>query len=276
MDCSRRKFLASMVGFSVSSVADPSPLEKLLSLLSRINPQSFSENYESLSIDSLLDGSGGNSLGSRKNHQILFLTFDDGPQPCTSKILKALTSTRHRATFFVIGRNLTNPPLREIAIEALRQGHQIGNHSYSHPDFSTISVKRAEREIIETHGLILDLYADAGMELSTKKLFFRFPYGVTGSSSNIKTCKKTLAELNYCIANWDLDTNDWQIEFAGVRFGQSRLATVIRRAKTQDVVLLHDRNQTAILLPSMLTALDYKSLLSFPLSWYPTEKILRA
>jgi peptidoglycan/xylan/chitin deacetylase (PgdA/CDA1 family) len=265
-----------MVGFSVGSVANPSPVEKLLSLLSRINPQSFSDDYERLSIDSLLDGSNGNSLDSLKNSQLLFLTFDDGPQPCTSKILDVLASTKHRATFFVIGRNLTNPPLRDIAIKALQQGHEIGNHSYDHPDFATISAKRAEREIIATHGLLLDLYADAGMDPSSQKLFFRFPYGIPGSSSNFKTCKKTLAELNYCIANWDLDTNDWQIEFAGFRFGKSRLANVIGRAKTQDVVLLHDRNQTALLLPTILNTLDYKTLFSVPLSWYPTEKILQA
>jgi len=274
IDCSRRQFLASTFGFSVGSVMNPSPFEELLSLLSGTSLHSSSEYHERLSIDSLLDG-GGKFLGSPKITQTLFLTFDDGPQPCTSKILKVLSSTRHRATFFVIGRNLTDPTMREIAIEALRQGNEIGNHSYSHADFSTISAKRAEREIIETHGLIPDLFADAGMEPNTKKLFFRFPYGATGSSLNIKTCRKTLAALNYCVANWDLDTNDWQIKLAGFRFGQSRLATAIRRVKAQDVVLLHDRDQTALLLPSMLDALDNKSLLSFPLSCYPTEKILR-
>lgn len=273
MDCSRRQFLASMVGFSVVNAANPSPLDKLLSLLSKANPKSFPNEYEPLSIDSLLDGSGGKSSHSRENAQILFLTFDDGPLPCTSKILETLASTRHRATFFVVGRNLTNPPLREIALKALQQGHDIGNHSYGHPDFSTISAKRAEREISETHRLILDLHADVGIDSTSRKLFFRFPYGVPGSSSNFKACKNILADLNYSIANWDLDTNDWQIEFAGSRFGQSRPVNVIARARTHDVILLHDRNHTARLLPKILTTLDRNSFLSVPLLWYPTEKI---
>lgn len=272
MDWSRRQFLASMVGVPVVSAANPSPLEKLLSLLSKASPQSISD-YEPLSIDPLLHGSGGSSSYSQKNSQILFLTFDDGPLPCTSKILETLASTRHRATFFVVGQNLSNPSLREIAIRALQQGHEIGNHSFTHPDFSTISAKRAEREITQTHRLILDLHADAGMDPRSRKLFFRFPYGVAGSSSTIKACKRILAELNYSIAYWDLDTNDWQIEFAGFRFGQSRLVNVMARAKTQDVILLHDRNRTAHLLSKILTSLDHKSLLSVPLLWYPAEKI---
>ena len=66
----------------------------------------------------------------------LFLTFDDGPLLCTGRILDLLAESQQKATFFVIGRNLEHPKFRDLAIRALREGHDIGNHSYTHPDFS--------------------------------------------------------------------------------------------------------------------------------------------
>ncbi|MGA7002507.1 MAG: polysaccharide deacetylase family protein, partial [Pseudolabrys sp.] len=62
----------------------------------------------------------------------LVLTFDDGPWPGTTpKVLDTLKNECVRATFFLLGRNVTAHP--EIARRALAEGHSIGHHSYSHP-----------------------------------------------------------------------------------------------------------------------------------------------
>jgi len=177
VDWSRRQFLASVLGLSYTGGWYAGPFESLLGLLSQLDSKIFPQGYERLSVDDLLDGSAGKSLDSSDDSQTLFLTFDDGPQPCTSKILDALALTRHRVTFFVLGRNLANPPLRDIAVRALQEGHDIGNHSFEHPHFATISSQRAEREITATHELILDVYAEAGIDPTKRKLFSRFPYG---------------------------------------------------------------------------------------------------
>lgn len=119
---------------------------------------------ESFPLDSLLGREEKNVWDPRLNSESLFLTFDDGPQYCTAGILDLLALRGHKATFFVIGRNLANPTLREFAVKALREGHDIANHSYDHPDFSTISVKRAVREITSTHALIEELVTEAGVD----------------------------------------------------------------------------------------------------------------
>lgn len=198
----------------------------------------------------------------------LFLTFDDGPLYCTGHILDHLAATNHKATFFVIGANLKNPKLREYAVRALKEGHDLGNHSWSHPDFSHISVKRAKMEIESTHALINEVVKEAGITGENQNLFFRFPYGVEGSWSNSKATRDTLATLGYSIARWDLDTNDWRMELAWAPRSSRRVVDSLKHARPQDVVLLHDRTKTASCLPAIMGVLESFKLVSLPLSQY--------
>jgi peptidoglycan/xylan/chitin deacetylase (PgdA/CDA1 family) len=203
---------------------------------------------------------------STGNGKQLFLTFDDGPLYCTPRILDLLAETNHKATFFVIGRNLHNPQLRQFAVRALREGHDIGNHSYNHPDFSTISARRAFKEIWATHLLIQEIIAEAGVEPEEQDLYFRFPYGVDGNRSNREAVRQFLGELNYGTAWWDLDTHDWQMELRWFPRSPSRVIAMLTKARPLDVVLLHDRDKTARYLPQMLKTLGSLQLVSVPLS----------
>jgi peptidoglycan/xylan/chitin deacetylase (PgdA/CDA1 family) len=234
------------------------------------NPHGYfkPELGESLSLDSPLGRGEKNVSNPSLSAESIFLTFDDGPLYCTAGILNLLASRGHKATFFVIGRNLANSKLREFAVKALREGHDIANHSYDHPDFSTISVKRALKEITSTHALLEELVREAGVDPARQNLFFRFPYGVGGSRSNHAACRDVLAELNYKIAWWNLDTNDWRMEMAWFPRPASRVIKSLNVARPQDVVLLHDRMQTMKHLAAMLDVLDSRRLLSVPLSNY--------
>jgi len=226
------------------------------------------ERGEALPLDSLLDGWEKNVGDPRPDAKSVFLTFDDGPLYCTAGILDLLASRGHKATFFVIGRNLANPRLREFAVKALREGHDIANHSFDHPDFSTISLKTAVREITSTHALVEELVREAGVDPTRQNLFFRFPYGVAGSRSNHAACRDVLADLNYKIAWWNLDTNDWRMEMAWFPRPASRVIKSLNIARPQDVVLLHDRMQTMKHLAAMLDVLESRRLVSVPLSNY--------
>ncbi len=95
-----------------------------------------------------------------------------GPYFAQRKSWNTSPNENNKATFFVIGRNLVNPKLRELAIKALQQGHDIGNHSYDHPNFSSISAKRAEREIVSTHELIQAIVRESGRESETARPVF--------------------------------------------------------------------------------------------------------
>ncbi len=198
----------------------------------------------------------------------LFLTFDDGPLLCTGRILDLLAESQQKATFFVIGHNLGHSKLRDLAIRAVREGHDIGNHSYNHPNFSTISAQRAEMEIFKTHEIINDLVQEAGVDKARQNLFFRFPYGNSGSIYNYSACRKILASLDYRIAWWDLDTWDWRMEVGWFKKNSSKVIASLKKAKPRDVVLLHDRVKTSEHLPEMLTVLRTQKLVSISLSDY--------
>lgn len=264
---SRRECLAVFAGIGMGKIF-PSLKEEIASLMIEHQKLVMPERGESLSGEILKRTLGDPVPMSREGENVLFLTFDDGPLWCTARILDLLDVTRHRATFFLIGRNLTDPKLRSFAVRALRAGHNVANHSYTHPDFSTISTKRAVKEILDTHAAIQDLIADAGRDPNREQLFFRFPYGSPCSRTNSGACYNTLAELNYRIAWWDVDTNDWRMETEGGACSPSRVLATLKKARPRDVVLLHDRAKTAENLPAMLKLIEEKHFLSVALCQY--------
>ena len=262
---SRREFLAASAGLMLGG-SWPSIHDDLISAReydnSYVEPQAGEVRPKDGPFSSRQDDTGFQSCNPRD----LFLTFDDGPQDCTSHILDILGEMGHKATFFVIGRNLKNSKLRQLAVRALQEGHDIGNHSYSHPNFSEISADRAVREIWTTHTLIQEVVAEAGVDPNRQDLFFRFPGGDGGNSWNYRTINETLDKLNYGTAWWDLDTNDWRMELRWYPRSPSRVIQALTKARPHDVVLMHDRAKTARYLPEMLQILDAQQLASTTLS----------
>ena len=77
------------------------------------------------------------------------MTFDDGPSDkLTPKLLDILAEHHVKATFFVIGQNAADYP--EIVNRALKEGHEIGNHSWSHPNLGKMSDENVRRELKKT------------------------------------------------------------------------------------------------------------------------------
>jgi peptidoglycan-N-acetylglucosamine deacetylase len=199
----------------------------------------------------------------------LFLTFDDGPVRCTGATLDCLSQTGQRATFFVIGRNLKIPFLRKLAIRALEDGHDLGNHSYAHTSFSTLSPNRIEQEIVKTHKCIEEVARDAGVSERVRSLFFRFPFGHTGRPSAYAATMEILHKLGYHVAWWDLDTRDWRMNT--VFCTGSQVVASLRTVRPRDVVLLHERELTARILPSLLEVLKSRNLVSATMSAYDSR-----
>src|SRR5437868_2310473 len=83
------------------------------------------------------------------------MTFDDGPSAkLTPKLLELLAAHHIKATFFLIGQNVVDHP--EIVQRAAREGHEIGNHSWSHPYLAKMSDDAVRRELRRTDDAIKD------------------------------------------------------------------------------------------------------------------------
>jgi peptidoglycan/xylan/chitin deacetylase (PgdA/CDA1 family) len=99
------------------------------------------------------------------------LTFDDGPSPkWTPQVLDILKANHVRATFFMIGQNARAYP--SLVRRAVAEGHTIGNHSYSHPNLTTLSTTQ-QRASMDNAAK----YISAAIGGGYKPCFFRPPYG---------------------------------------------------------------------------------------------------
>lgn len=122
------------------------------------------------------------------------LVIDDGPSPVTTRMLDTLAEGGHRAVLFILGCEVAGR--EECLVDAIRRGFALGNHSYSHPSFSEITVGAARAEILGTEERIEALYARAGVARPGK--WFRFPYLDTGGERHAEF-QRLLDELGFSI-----------------------------------------------------------------------------
>jgi len=124
------------------------------------------------------------------------LTFDDGPSEYTLRILDILKENNVKATFFVVGKNVDRYP--QIFKRIVKDGHVIGNHSYSHPYMFLKSSATIRQEIENTEAVV--------RKFSDKKMFLlRTPYGVENPwvFSEAKN-------HGYTLVKWSVGGSDWR------------------------------------------------------------------
>ncbi len=170
------------------------------------------------------------------------LTFDDGPVPrYTEQILDVLAEFGARATFFCVGINVV--AYQDCAARIVRDGHLLGNHTWSHPFLWELSRQQLSEQIVRTGEAIAEL--DGG----APPRYFRPPYG--SRTSEVVTW---LADSGLTTALWDVYPFDWTSPGAEVISD-----IVLRDARPGSVVLLHDgggdRSETVAALPTIIRGL---------------------
>jgi cellulose synthase/poly-beta-1,6-N-acetylglucosamine synthase-like glycosyltransferase/spore germination protein YaaH/peptidoglycan/xylan/chitin deacetylase (PgdA/CDA1 family) len=187
------------------------------------------------------------------------LTFDDGPDAqWTPKILDVLKNKNAPATFFVIG-DAANQRADIIKREFL-QGEEIGNHTFTHPEFDIISKTQLQLELNLTELLIES-------SLGVKTTLFRPPYGIDHqpeSASEVQMLPIPQA-MGYVIVGARIDPHDWG-EASGM--APPPVETIVQRvlgdteANKGNIILLHDgggdRSRTLAALPQIIDDLRAK------------------
>jgi cellulose synthase/poly-beta-1,6-N-acetylglucosamine synthase-like glycosyltransferase/peptidoglycan/xylan/chitin deacetylase (PgdA/CDA1 family)/spore germination protein YaaH len=178
------------------------------------------------------------------------ISFDDGPDPeWTPQILDILKDKGVKASFFVVGSTMEENPalVRRIVAE----GHEIGVHTYTHPNLSQISEERARIELNATQRLIETL-------TGRSTILFRPPYNADSRPTSFSEILplKISQEMGYLTVAEDIDPEDW---------AEPGVDQILERVKQYrqaggNIVLLHDaggdRSQTVAALPLMLDYLD--------------------
>lgn len=159
--------------------------------------------------------------GSRDQKKVA-LTFDDAPDPrFTPAILDVLAQYEVCATFFVVGDRAAKHP--ELVARIMREGHIIGNHSFNHSVFSTLSMYQFEQQIWRTDGIIQKI-------VGVSPTLIRPPYGEL-LFKQVSWGK----ENGFTIVNWDVDSEDWKKNPSSARV----LANIKRTLQPGSIVLQH-------------------------------------
>lgn len=151
--------------------------------------------------------------------KVIALTFDDGPNPDTTrKVLETLKKYNAKATFFMLGSRVAFYP--DIVKEMKDAGHELGNHTWNHPDLTKASKEKISAEINNTSNAI-------EKAAGSKPTVFRPPYGAVN--------KLVRSQTTLPVVLWDVDTQDWKY-----RDANHLLEHIKKHAKDGAIVLMHD------------------------------------
>jgi cellulose synthase/poly-beta-1,6-N-acetylglucosamine synthase-like glycosyltransferase/peptidoglycan/xylan/chitin deacetylase (PgdA/CDA1 family)/spore germination protein YaaH len=197
--------------------------------------------------------------------RLVALTFDDGPDSdWTPPILDILKAKQVPATFFVVGENALPHP--QLLNRILAEGHELGNHSYTHPNMALLSPRGVRLELNATERLV-EAYTGRGMRL------FRAPYFGDAEPTTADELGPALAaqQSGYVNVGLHVDPADWR---------RPGMAPIVRRTVEQvesgdaersgNIVLLHDaggdRSETVAALPHIIDILRARGYAFVPVS----------
>ena len=160
----------------------------------------------------------GASAGTRE----LALTFDDGPNdPWTPRLLDVLARHQVRATFFMIGSYARQKP--QLALAVAEAGHEIGNHTQTHPNLAYCSAGRLRLELSDCEAALNDVIGEHAA-------YFRPPFGGRRPAVLRAARRAGLATIM-----WRASAYDWELPTA-----DAIVAKVVSQVRGGEVILMHD------------------------------------
>jgi peptidoglycan-N-acetylglucosamine deacetylase len=198
------------------------------------------------------------------------LSFDDGPDPVwTPRILDVLKKYNAPGVFFMIGEEAGDNV--GVMKRVYREGHEIGNHTFTHPDLSEISIRQVDLQLNLTERLFAS-------KLGVQPLFFRPPYSIDQEPDTNDQAAPIdhVQALGYVIVGNKIDTNDWDENPR--KTPQEITDSVFQQIKDMEVktwargsiILLHDgggdRSATVAALPVLINALRARGYEIVPVS----------
>ncbi len=159
------------------------------------------------------------SAAAQEEPKLIALTFDDGPGPDTGRLLDALQQRHAKATFFILGCNAETYP--ETLQRAYQEGHQIGNHTYSHKLLPDRSEAQIRQQLAKTEEILNQVCGQGTVYL------FRPPFG--------EYSEQILKLADVPVISWAVDPLDWKCLDA-----KKVADSIVKNAFDGAIVLSHD------------------------------------
>lgn len=172
------------------------------------------------------------------------MTFDDGPHAShTPRLLDMLQRWQIKATFYLIGKNVASQP--GLVRRMVAEGHEVANHSWSHPALAKLSDSAVRSELRRTHDAIINACGVAPLN-------YRPPYGSITAAQ-----KGWIAhEFGYPTILWSVDPNDWKDRNSALVSSR-----IVSAARSGSIILAHDIHGTTVsAMPSTLPVLARRGL----------------
>ncbi|MDE7242114.1 polysaccharide deacetylase family protein [Desulfovibrio sp.] len=174
---------------------------------------------------------GNRIMDQRMSENLCAITFDDGPSRHTGHLLDMLRDYGIPATFFLLGGNAERNPAMVRRIVA--EGHEVGNHSWSHPNLRTLAPEAQEQEISATDAVL--------RALGGNPAYLRPPYG------NFDAHTLEIAHtLGVDVILWSMDSHDWKSlpqDYAKLR---STRGTQYESGDLRGIFLFHDTHKSTV------------------------------
>ena len=170
-----------------------------------------------------------------RNKPMVALTFDDGPNANTSRVLDILEKYNVKATFFVLGTNIEG--YEDTILRMKELGMEIGNHMYSHKLMTRLTEEEITLEIKKVDDLVFNI-------INRYPTLIRPSYGTSN--------KRMLKIIDRPVIIWDIDTLDWKYH------NSTRISNkILDKVSDGDIVLMHDiysatANSLEITIPKLL------------------------
>ena len=153
------------------------------------------------------------------------LTFDDGPRRATTtKLLDGLRERGASATFFLVGEQIEAN--RDLVERMKTEGHQVGNHTWSHVQLQGASQEVVSREIKQADDLLREVLGEG-------TYWLRPPYG--------KLDEAQKAQIPVPMVQWSVDSRDWESKNT-----EKIVETVLAQAEPNNIILMHDIYPTSV------------------------------
>lgn len=174
---------------------------------------------------------------ANSGNKVIALTFDDGPGPYTAQLLDILDQHGAKATFFLIGSKVSAQA--DVLRRMHARGHQLGNHSWSHPELPKLPVDQITGEIDRTNDAIKQA-------TGVKPTILRPPYGAVNGVVLEQLRLRSMSSIL-----WSVDTRDWADRNSDIVCSRA-----VAGAHPGAIILMHDIHQTSVgAVPCILSAL---------------------
>ena len=183
-------------------------------------------------------------FGIKTEEKVVALTFDDGPHPIfTIELLKLLAEFNVKATFFVSGKNIEQH--KDLVKQIVDNGHELGNHAYSHRNLIFKTTSFIRNEIVKTDDLIKSCGADVPN-------IVRPPFGRFLLSALYVFCK-----LKKKVILWNIPTKDYK-----AKHPKLIVRKVYRKLKPGGIIVMHDAGKDNSKVDRSISLQAVRSLLS--------------